>query len=272
MVSLLGPFPKSLARAALALGGGLSLTSCFAVTDLDRFEQNSATYVDLTLTVRGMKSHVTELFEFRVVDEGNIIQARGIALPLGGVDATFVAPRAIPAGKKVRVDFFADHNGSKGYDSTATDAKDHAWRIPVDLGGVGSNGVVLTFDHNTLFQFLDDSGPSREVGKPGILRFTGMETRQGKRLQVRFADAFTRRLVALFRYPNLDKAAGELVVPGMIEAGNPYSVEVTVDDEAAGLASLEAWRLQQDSNDQGLDITFDPAAADRFKVTDAPRP
>jgi hypothetical protein len=272
MIPSLPSISRSCGRAALAVAGGLSLTSCFAVTNLDRFAQNSATYVDLTFTVRGMKSHVAELFEFRVVDESNIIQARGIALPLGGVDATFVAPRAIPAGKKVRIDFFADHNGSKGYDATATDATDHAWRIPVDLAGVGSNGVVLTFEHNTLFQYLDDGGPSREVGKPGILRFTGMGSRKGKRLQVRFADAFTRRLVALFRYPNLDKEAGELVVPGMIEAGNPYSVEVTVDDEAAGLGSLEAWRLQEDSNDQGLDVTFDPAAADRFKVTDAPRP
>jgi hypothetical protein len=251
----------------------LPLTSCFAVTDLDRFEKNSGKYVDLTLTVRGMKSHVNELFEYRVVDSENIIQSRGIALPLGGVDATFFAPKAIPTDKPVRVDFFADHNNSKGYDSTPTDAIDHAWRIGVDLAGVGKDGAVITFDHNTSFVFINDpGGPPREIGTTATVRLRSGSARSGKRIQVRIADAFTGRVVALYRYPLLDKNELDMVVPGMVETGNTYIVELTADDPVAGLGSLEAWRVQRDSGPQGLDVTFDLATSDALKVGDAPRP
>ncbi len=260
------------ASAAIALAC-LPVTSCFAVTDLDRFEKNSEKYVDLTLTVRGMKSHVTELFEYRVVDSENIIQSRGLAFPLGGVDATFFAPKAIPTDKPVRVDFYADHNNSKGYDSTPTEAIDHAWRIGVDLAGVGRDGAVITFDHNTSFVFLNEpGGPPREIGNPATVRVRSASTRNGKRLQVRIADTFTGRVVALYRYPLVDKNEVDMVVPGMVEAGNTYTVELTADDEAAGLASLEAWRIQRDSDARGLDVTFDLAVSDALKVRDAPRP
>lgn len=262
-----------LARLGLVLALGTSLSSCFAVTDLDRFEKNSGRFVDLSLTVRGMKSHVAELFEYRIVDSENIIQSRGLAFPLGGVDATFFAPRAVPTDKPVRIDFFADHNNTKAYDSTPAEALDHAWRIEVDLSTVGKDGVVVVFDHNTSFQYLNDRGqppgPPREVGKPGVLRFSGMGSRLGRRLQVRYADSFTGRVVALYRYPNVDKDSGELTVPGMIEAGNTYTVEVTVDDEKG---TQESWRFQRDSTEQGLDVAFDPTTADAARVSDAPRP
>ncbi len=251
----------------------LSLSSCFAVTDLDRFEKNSGRFVDLSLTVRGMKSHVAELFEYRVVDSANIIQSRGIAFPLGGVDAAFFAPRAIPTDKPVRIDFFADHNNSKSYDATPTEALDHAWRVPVDLATVGKDGVVVTFDHNTSFTFLNDPGGApREIGKAARISVRGLATRLGRRLEARVADAFTGRVVALYRYPAIDKDAVELVVPGMIEADNTYTVEITTDDEKAGAGTLEGWRLQQDSNADGLAVTFDAAASDALRVTDPARP
>lgn len=263
---------RRFSSAAIALAC-LPLVSCFAVTDLDRFEKNSGRYVDLTLTVRGMKSHVAELFEYRIVDSENIIQSRGIAFPLGGVDATFFAPKAIPTDKPVRVDFFADHNNSKGYDSTPTDAIDHAWRIGIDLAAVGREGAVITFDHNTSFVFLNDPGGApREIGSPATVRVRSAATRSGKRLQVRIADTFTGRVVGLYRYPLLDKNELDMVVPGMVEAGNTYTVELTADTEAAGLTSLEAWRIQRDSGPQGLDVTFDLATSDALKVGDAPRP
>jgi hypothetical protein len=260
--------PTALVGVALAL----PLTSCFAVADLDRFQTNSADNLDLTFSVTGMNSHVAEMFEFRLVDETNTIQARGVAFPLGGPDATFFLPKVVPVGKTVRLDFFADHNGSKSYDSTDKENKDHSWRLPVSVEGAGKDGVVINFKHDTFFKFLNDGGEPATPGRDGVVRFQNLGSKLGRRLQVRISDATSGRLVALYRYPNLDKAEGTLTLPKMIEQGNPYAVEITLDDEKATGTTLEAWRIPRDGGADGLEVTFDPATADAFRVTSAPRP
>ncbi|HEY8077488.1 MAG TPA: hypothetical protein VIF62_25355, partial [Labilithrix sp.] len=92
----------------------LSCSSCFAVTNLDRFKQSEAVdsnFSDLRLTVRGMTNHVAEYFEYRIIDATGTIQSRGIALPLGGVDETFNAAGAVPKlNGPFHLDFWADHD------------------------------------------------------------------------------------------------------------------------------------------------------------------
>lgn len=253
--------------ALAGLAGALAcLSSCFAITDLDRFQKNSGKYVDLSFTVRGMKSHVAEYFEYRVVDADNRIQSRGIALPLGGVDASFFAPRAVPTDKQpVRVDFFADHDGKPGYTPD-----DHSWRVPIDLSTVGAAGVVIAFDHNTSFTALGDATP---VGSAARIHFKNLDGQANRRLEVRAADTFTGRVVALYRVPVVQPAtkALDVEVPGVIDTDNSYTVEITSDDpNVAG--SLVGWRLQQDSTKNGLDVTFDPSAADALRVGDPSPP
>ena len=55
----------------------------------------------------------------------------------------------------------------------------------------------------------------------------------------------------------------------MLEAGNAYTVEVTIDDEKG---AQEGWRFQRDSTDAGLDLAFDPTTSDAARVSDSLRP
>src|SRR4051794_28399734 len=108
-----------LMRLSFAFMAALACTSCFAVTNLDRFEKSSGptgNFADLRLTVRGMTSHVAQYFEYRIVDSTNTIQSRGIARPLGGPDATFFIPGAIPKQNgPFHLDFFGDHDHNGSY-------------------------------------------------------------------------------------------------------------------------------------------------------------
>lgn len=262
-----------LATFALTVLAGASVSSCFAVTDLDRFHAANAStsnFVDLRLTVRGMVSHVTELFEYRVVDSTNLIQSRGFALPLGNKDATFFIPGAIPRQNgPFRLDFYADHNGSAGYDSTRTENLDHSWRLPLDENATDETGAVnVVFDHNTSFTFLADPPPS-EVGKGATVHFANMGAFDRRRLQVRIADASSNRVVALYRMPTMVAPSFDVAVPGMIEAGVTYSVEVYTDDGIGG--GVHAFRVERLSTAEGLEFTFDPMTAGP-EVTDVPPP
>lgn len=263
--------------AALALA--LVCTSCFAITDLDRFQTSAATsanFFDLRFTVRGMTSHTKELFEYRVVDASNVIQSRGFIQPLGGVEATVFVRGAVPRQNgPFRLDFFADHDNNLGYDQRPGQG-DHSWRIPLEQNLQNEEGqFVVLFDHNTSFAYLNEPMPAQELGKPATVRFKNMNGFMGKRVEARIADASSKRVVALFRVPVVDKAAFDLVVPGMVERGVIYTVEIYTDDGRAGAGSVRAFRLEREGAADGLDIPFDgnaPESTGATQVSDAVSP
>jgi hypothetical protein len=245
----------------VALAGALS-TSCFAVTDLDRFEKAGASaptnFSDLKVTLRGMTSHVNERFEYRVVDGSNVIQSRGLIIPLGGPGATFYVQGAVPKQNgPFRFDFFADHDASGGYDPRPDTTLDHAWRLNLDSAILDDEGVfVVSFDHNTSFTNLNTPTPPTEFGKTSTVHMVAMDGFLGKRVEVRVGDASTKRVVAMFRVPALDKAQYDAVVEGMIEPGVTYSVEVYTDDGLSTPSSVKAFRFDALATDTGLEATF----------------
>ena len=102
--------------ATVAFAG--TTNSCFAVTDLDRFEPKVAeadrNFNDLRLTIRGFTSHVNQMFEYRIVDKDNTLQARGIIEPLGDAKATMFAANAVPKQNgPFNLDFYADYDLNK---------------------------------------------------------------------------------------------------------------------------------------------------------------
>lgn len=259
----------------LLLAGTTS--SCFLVTDLDRFEkpaQSDSNFVDLRLTVRGMTSHVTELFEYRVVDASNIIQSRGFAFPLGKPDATMFIRGAIPKQNgPFHLDFYADHDNSGGYDNNPDQINDHAWRLPLDVNEANDQGAVeIVFDHNTSFSYLADPSPPREIGNAATVRFSGMTEHMGRRVEVRIADASSKRVVALYRVPQVVLDSFSVSVPGMIESGVTYSIEVYTDDGAATPSSIKAYRVEENSTATGLDFPFSLPKLASAQVNDAPPP
>jgi hypothetical protein len=269
----------ALERLAIFLttaGLAASSSSCFAVTNLDRFEQSgqsSSNFNDLRFTVRGMTSHVNEFFEYRIVDATNTLQSRGQIIPLGGPDATMFAVGAVPKQNgPFNLDFYADHDNVPGYNRDPVNGTgDHSWRIPLTNDLLDDKGAfVITFDHNTSFAVLTSPEPPREIGSPATIRLANMAAFMGKRIEVRIADASSKRVVVLYRVPSLGAATYAVTVPGMIEGGVTYTVEVYTDNGATPAGEVRAFRVERKSAPNGLDLDFDPAAA--TEVRDAISP
>jgi hypothetical protein len=277
-----GVLMRALDRLILTAGAALlaaSTSSCFAVTDLGRFEKSAGAtgnFSSLQLTVRGMTSHVNEMFEYRIVDNDNILQSRGIIQPLGGPDASLFAPNAIPKQNgPFKLDFYADHDPTHNmhYDrDQVAGTGDHSWRILLtdNLFDENTGKYVILFDHNTSFNLLTDPVPPREIGTPATIRLSNMGAFVGKRLEIRVADASSKRVVAFYRVPALASADPTIIIPGMIEGGVTYTVEVYTDDNAPTPGSVRAFRVEEQSSATGLDVTFDPAKAP--EVQDAAPP
>lgn len=246
-----------LAAIALLLG----LSSCFEVTNLDRFTQPAAlvqgNYNDLSVAWRGMNAHVNQYVEFRVIDNSNVIQSRGIFDPLGAVDVSFLVPSAVPKlNGPFRFDFWADNDENGVYDLDPAGAdKDHSWRLPLDSSLLNDNAqYVISFDHN--FSFTDVSTPKPvEIGKPATLHITAVGAFANRRFEMRVADASSGHVVALYRVGSLTKATYDLVVPGMIESGSAYTVSLYTDD--GNLGAVRAFTLPATATDTGLELSFD---------------
>jgi hypothetical protein len=275
-----GVLMRALKRFLLTAGAAVlcaSTSSCFAVTDLDRFKQGAGAtgnFSDLKFTVRGMNSHVNEMFEYRIIDKDNTLQSRGIIQPLGATEATLFAPGAIPkANGPFKLDFYADHDPTHNmhYDrDQVAGTGDHSWRIELgggdkppapDLYDDNTGTYVVMFDHNTSFNLLTDPFPPREIGSPATIRLSNMGAFMGKRLEIRIADASSKRVVAFYRVPSLAATDPTITIPGMIDAGVTYTVEVYTDDNAPTPGAVRAFRVEQPSGPTGLDVSFDPAKA-----------
>lgn len=250
-------------------------SSCFAVTDLDRFETKGAAtgnFRDLRLTVRGMTSHVAEMFEYRIVDINNTIQSRGFVIPLGGPEASLFVPQAVPVGEGFKLDFYADHDKSGAYnDGSVPGTKDHAWRLTLDKPN--DDGVFsIDFQHNQVFSFLAVPEPARTFGTDAKVRLVNVGSLVGKRVEVRIADSETKHVVGLYRVPVLPPINNplDITIAGMIEEGVTYDLSVYTDDGKATAGSIKSFRIPQIAAKGGLGLDFDPNTAP--VVTDVPSP
>ncbi|MDP9035737.1 MAG: hypothetical protein M3O50_13110 [Myxococcota bacterium] len=105
----------------------LALSACFAVVDVDRFHISqkassasdgsvsnpSAMYLDFKFSLVGMKPHLTQMFEYRIIDASNFVQSRGVVNPLGTADVVINVPHAIPTTNgPFHLDFYADVDGT----------------------------------------------------------------------------------------------------------------------------------------------------------------
>jgi hypothetical protein len=243
----------------------LVTTSCFAVTDLDRFKSSpgaTGNFSDLRFHVRGMDPHVTEYFEYRVIDSTNTIQSRGIVYPLGATDDTLFVPGAIPKQNgPFHLDFWADHDRNGTYTEPSNgDFPDHSWRLP--LPDPDDNGLVdILFDHNTSFNDIDLPSPAVAVGKLATIHLVNLEPIQNKRIEIRIADSSAGRVVALYRVPTVTQTAFDATIPGMIDDDVNYAIEVYTDDGNGG--AVVTFEYDQSSGTGGLETTFDPGTAPR---------
>jgi len=258
---------------------------CSLVVDLERFHEKAplvtqganGEYQSLKLSLVAMKPHIGHMFEYRVVDANNMVQSRGVIKPLGPNDITVDVPLAVPkTNGPYRLDFYADVNNSGGYDGLGSViTNDHAWRIdPLADYPAGSvapiDGVIqVTFTHNTSFTDIDQypSGTpnkSKDTGLGAKVHVTGADTLHGKLLQIRVAETTTKHVVALYRINAMDAPAFDIAVPGCVDTGVDYNVDVYVDangngvydDPSTGAGDL-GWRIPVTSDAAGLAATID---------------
>jgi hypothetical protein len=266
-------------RALSLLTFGLATTSCFAVTNLDRFHATAGgtgNYQDLVFTFRGAVAHPTDLFELRVIDANNIIQMRGVYQPMVTPDTTVHIPKAVPrVNGPYRLDFYADRNHSGGWDGlTNAPDHDHGWRIePLQsTTGTDPNTITIVYDHNTSFVEINDwpagtLNPPKDPGLPVTFHFINLGALQGKFLQARVADATSGHTAALYRLPSLQTSSADGTVEGVIEMDVTYDVFVYLDangngvfDDPAKNAGDLGWKLTATADGQGLVVTFDGAS------------
>jgi hypothetical protein len=277
---------------ALAVALTASTCSCFAAVDVDRFHYDSVVvetpdssaaslagaYTNFRFTLIGMTPHVSQMFEYRIIDTNNFIQSRGIIDPLGGPDAVINVASAIPPklNGQYRLDFYADVNRSGGYDGLGgVVTNDHAWRIdPLADYPPGTitpvDGLTqVTFTHNTFFTDIN-TYPSGTPNKPSdtslgaTITIANAGGLQNDLVQVRVVATDGNRAVGMYRVPRMTQAMFDMQIPGCIEGGNDYNVFVYVDangngqyDDPSKAAGDLGWKLSATGDATGLHVTAD---------------
>src|SRR5579859_3634264 len=219
---------------------------------------------DLTLAFLNMTPHLTELFEYRVIDSANFIQSRGFIVPMGAPDVQISVPMAVPpVNGPYRLDFYGDHNNSGGYDGSLNSplcpmsscsvlTNDHAWRInPLDSSNtsgrvaVTGNVIKVTFTHDTSFTDINTvpndpslaQKPAGDTGQAATIEIQNADAYAGKLMQVRIFNNDDKRTVGLYRIPKLNPSgdggmtlgAFKMTIPGCVETGTSYTAFLFID-------------------------------------------
>lgn len=280
--------PLVAAAAAAAVFGA---AGCFAVANLDRFHQGEVAEAgasdasveggvddpalpsSLSLTLLNFGYHLNQLIEFRIIDNQNSILSRGFIEPLdkpGTIKVTVNDPKGIPTQNgPFRLDMYADMNDSGGYDGIGNVlTRDHAWRVlpladyPPGAFAHVSNEVQVIYEHNTNFTDIDTwpSGgarnPPRDTGLAARVRIDGSSISQwkGKLLQFRIAEVSGGHTVGLLRVPEIAATSYDFVLPGVLDPGVDYYLDIYVDANGDGVYQNPA---QPSANaDLGWQIPF----------------
>jgi hypothetical protein len=260
------------------------LSACFAVTDLERFStigRGSTNYDDLDFGMKAAKSHVTERFEFRVIDSDNVVQCRGVIEPLDAPDFELTVRNAVPKVKApYRLDFYAEHDLNGAYSGIPLD---HSWRVepladtPATLGSADDGVFSVAYEHNTSFTDLEvwprnnpTRSPPKDTGAPAIARVRNLPAEAlGNLFEMRVVDHGTGHTVGYFRVPALTHREFELNVGGVVDAGVDYDVKFYLDangnrtyENPAGTGTNldRGWSVSTSSDASGFIVNFDPTS------------
>jgi hypothetical protein len=206
--------------------------------------------VEIMMTA--MTPHVNSLMEFRIVSNDNTLVALGVLDPLPSATATFAFPESTPDGSDFRLDFWADANDNRMYDSPPPD--DHQWRETIPA----SDPAVISFTHNT--DFTDISMPAVQDGLDFTFNASGMTPELNNPLELRVIDADSKQLVGRYVLGSISGATFSLELAGIIQSGHSYQVDFFTDENGNGDYDApptdHAWRVMQDATAGGLTVAF----------------
>lgn len=223
------------ARAIAAIVTLLGAQACTAaVSDLSSFETDPLICVpgedqqmrDLRLRLIELGVHSTNLFEATVVRRSTgFLTSRLIIDPLENGTQEIIVPNAIPPVAEPDdtffLDFYADLNDSRSYDSPPTD---HTWRR--DLACDGS----LEFTHIAEFEDLERGRP---IGGDVTFHLQNIDTSfENLTLEVHVRARFSGgvpQTVGVYRLGRIGGSDVTLTIPGVVDGGTEHEVLYFVD-------------------------------------------
>ncbi len=214
---------------------------------------------DVRLTLRDMTPHVGEKVVLRLQSDSGELRARAVLDPLTDASFQLLLPRAMPRGTH-QLDFHADHDKNGSYSPPPAD---HAWSV-----GVPATGLVA-FTHNTSFTDIGATAAT-EPGLPFTFNATGFTPHLGQLFGLAVYQVSTvppgvtnRELVGLYRLAAVPGAAFTISIPGIIKAGENYSLDFFADlngNKAYDAPTADhAWRIDASSDAAGLVVSFSHA-------------
>lgn len=245
-------------RAPLAAVLALVTTACtVSVSDLGKYEVAAPkSRNDVSLQLASMGLHWNQRVEFRiVVDEGrsrNQLVYRAIFEPLGAPESLVLLAGAAPAGQRLRLDLWADYNGTPGYQTPlgggAGSVGDHSWSLPlVPASGPGFAVNVDRFTGTWKVGF-DHGFPLNDLVEENIgaknfsITFQGIQVLNGAPTTVRLR--VNGNVIGLYRILPDDllvrdrfRADPTLVLENLVDvsqAASSYTAEVYVDANRNG--------------------------------------
>ncbi len=280
-------------RAAVMSGlllFAVCIPACAEVARLDRFEKRTAVesaatgsdFFALKVSFLGMRPHTGQMLEYRVVDANNFVQSRGVVAKVPpSSDVTMTVPRAIPrVNGPYRLDFFADVNGSGGFDGIGSVvANDHAWRIEPLLDKAASEGLLaddvveITFQHSTLFTNIDQypsgtTNPSLDTGLGARLHLMGLDPWIGRTLRIRVVERTSGHVVGSYQRTGIEVGVEDAVVPGCVDTDTEYDISVYIDangneryDDPGDASGDRGWRVPWVSSVTGIEAALDLGSA-----------
>jgi hypothetical protein len=209
----------------------LFCSGCFAITDLDRFQNpcdgDTTVGRPFRVSLRDMDMYGMAPTTVRVVDSSNpsalTISAvgvlDGINLDVDAGEVGFTMPLGIPAGDNFNAQIFVDleRNGF-------TFPDDPSWTREICDSG------LFVFTRDDAFVDINDP-PVTAPGEDFRFSLIGFDphTAGTQKLELMVLERETGRAVGYYRLPRLANANHEVVIPGIIEPGRMYNVEFYVD-------------------------------------------
>lgn len=205
---------------------------------------------DLTVNLTGMTPHVGQLMEFRVAT-GNTLISAYVLDPLPSASFSFTVKSSVPEGAH-RLDFFADLNNNRAYDTPPTD---HAWRLDIPSSGA----VDLTFTHNTTFTDISDPSVS-DSGLDFQLNLSGFTPHTNQLMEVKVVHVASGRVVGQYRLDELPNPNFDMEIKDIVQSGEEYNVDFYADLNGSGSydppPADHAWRVTQTATNDGLIVNF----------------
>ncbi len=200
----------------------------------------------LTVSFSDMSPHVGQQLEMRLIDQRTLKEVNRATLDTIKDSEFNLSLSGLEMDEDYRIDFYADFNNNKRYDSPPTD---HVWRLELE----DSEGdTTLPFVHNTDFV---DTGWEYQLH----LQLSEMTPHLGQLFEARVFDILNQKEVGRAKLEAIPRSDFQLEVVGLDSVGY-YRVDFYSDHNGNKLynspAEDHAWRIETGKTSGNTTVHF----------------